>query len=68
MLPGTMRQVKVATSGGPDAMHLGHARLPEPGSGQVLVKIAAAGVTGMVQAHALMASSSHIGKIVPTRD
>jgi NADPH2:quinone reductase len=43
-LPSTMRRIGVEKPGAPDAMHLETAALPVPGAGEVLVRVAAAGV------------------------
>lgn len=40
----TMRQVRFEGHGGPDVIMAGEAPVPEPGPGQVLIKVAAAGV------------------------
>ena len=40
----TMRQVRFEGHGGPDVIMIGEAPVPEPGPGQVLIKVAAAGV------------------------
>jgi NADPH2:quinone reductase len=40
----TMRQVRFEGHGGPDVITTGEAPVPEPGPGQVLIKVAAAGV------------------------
>ncbi|RRO18113.1 quinone oxidoreductase [Saccharopolyspora rhizosphaerae] len=39
-----MRAIRVATSGGPEVLELGEVEVPEPGPGQLLVDVAAAGV------------------------
>ncbi|GAB3697390.1 quinone oxidoreductase family protein [Saccharopolyspora tripterygii] len=39
-----MRAIRVATNGGPEVLELGEVEVPEPGSGQLLVDVAAAGV------------------------
>ena len=39
-----MRQVSVAQPGGPDAMRVGQAAGPQPGAGEVLIRVSAAGV------------------------
>ncbi len=43
-LPDTMRQIVFTGPGGPEVIKLADAPLPRPGSGQVLVKVAAAGI------------------------
>jgi NADPH:quinone reductase len=43
-LPATMRAVAISTPGGPEVLKLTEAPTPKPGPGQVLVKVAAAGV------------------------
>lgn len=44
MVSGTMRQVRFAGAGGPEVVAIETAAIPTPGRGQVLVKVAAAGV------------------------
>ncbi|TDD84705.1 quinone oxidoreductase [Saccharopolyspora karakumensis] len=39
-----MRAIRVATNGGPEVLELGEVEAPEPGPGQLLVDVAAAGV------------------------
>ena len=39
-----MRAIRVATNGGPEVLELGEVEVPEPGPGQLLVDVAAAGV------------------------
>jgi NADPH2:quinone reductase len=43
-LPATMRQIRFAGSGGPEVIQIETAPLPQPGQGQVLVEVVAAGV------------------------
>jgi NADPH2:quinone reductase len=43
-LPPTMRAVAISAPGGPEVLALGEMPTPRPGPGQVLVKVAAAGV------------------------
>ncbi len=43
-LPDTMRYIEVRTPGGPDAMQLATGPVPAPGEGEVLIRVAAAGV------------------------
>ncbi|MCJ2138293.1 NAD(P)H-quinone oxidoreductase [Methylobacterium sp. J-026] len=43
-LPGTMRQIRYAGSGGPEVITLETAPVPSPGPGQVLIEVVAAGV------------------------
>ncbi|HVC02724.1 MAG TPA: NAD(P)H-quinone oxidoreductase [Steroidobacteraceae bacterium] len=43
-LPSTMPVIEVATPGGPEQLRLGTRPLPKPGAGEVLVRVAAAGV------------------------
>jgi NADPH2:quinone reductase len=43
-IPDTMTIIEVTTPGGPEAMHLATAPVPQPRPGEVLVKVAAAGV------------------------
>jgi hypothetical protein len=51
-----MRYIDITQFGEPDVLQLAEGEIPEPGEGDVLVKVAAA--------HRLMESSVHIGKIV----
>jgi putative PIG3 family NAD(P)H quinone oxidoreductase len=44
MIPDTMRVVEIAGPGGPDQLRLASRPTPQPGPGEVLVKVAAAGV------------------------
>ena len=43
-LPPTMRAVAISSPGGPEVLKLAEQPIPRPGPGQVLVKVAAAGV------------------------
>ena len=43
-LPKTMRCIEISTPGGPEVMQIGERPLPQPAEGQVLVKVASAGV------------------------
>jgi NADPH2:quinone reductase len=43
-LPARMKAVEIAAPGGPEALRLGERPVPTPGEGEVLVKVAAAGV------------------------
>ncbi|MXQ10602.1 NAD(P)H-quinone oxidoreductase [Microvirga makkahensis] len=43
-IPETMRQVRFEGAGGPEVIRLETAPIPQPGSGQVLIEVAAAGV------------------------
>jgi NADPH2:quinone reductase len=43
-LPATMTAVEITAPGGPDVLKLKSLPVPKPGSGQVLIKVAAAGV------------------------
>ena len=43
-LPETMRYIEITAPGGPEAMRIGHRPLPIPAPGEVLVRVAAAGV------------------------
>ena len=43
-IPSTMRQIRFHGSGGPDVIKLETAAVPQPGAGQVLIAVAAAGV------------------------
>ena len=45
-LPATMQVVAISASGGPDVLQLGERPVPQPGAGEVLIKVAAAGVNG----------------------
>ncbi len=43
-IPETMKCIEIPEPGGPDALKLGTRPIPEPGHGEVLVKVASAGV------------------------
>ncbi|WP_445505298.1 NAD(P)H-quinone oxidoreductase [Microvirga sp. G4-2] len=43
-IPETMRQVRFQGAGGPEVIYVETAPVPQPGSGQVLIEVAAAGV------------------------
>jgi NADPH2:quinone reductase len=43
-IPSTMTAVRITEKGGPDVLKTGHVDTPKPGNGQVLVKVAVAGV------------------------
>ncbi len=43
-LPDTMRFIEVPTPGGPESMQLSEGALPQPREGEVLIRVAAAGV------------------------
>ena len=43
-LPATMRHIAITAPGGPDAMYVAEAPVPTPGPGDVLIRVAAAGV------------------------
>lgn len=43
-LPKTMRAIHITRPGGPEVLSLGEASVPQPGPGEVLVQVAAAGV------------------------
>lgn len=45
-IPEHMRAIVADPPGGPQAMYLENRRVPRPGSGEVLIKVAAAGVNG----------------------
>src|SRR3982750_3286105 len=45
-LPATMKAVEIASPGGPDVLKLTERPVPRPNKGEVLVKVAAAGVNG----------------------
>jgi NADPH:quinone reductase-like Zn-dependent oxidoreductase len=42
--PATMRVVRITEFGGPEALHLENVPVPKPGEGELLIKVAAAGV------------------------
>lgn len=44
IFPGTMAAVEIAQSGGPEVLQLCRRPMPQPGPGEVLIKVAAAGV------------------------
>lgn len=43
-LPATMQQVVITTPGGPEALEMADAPVPQPRDGEVLIRVAAAGV------------------------
>lgn len=43
-IPSTMRAIEITEAGGPDVLQVGERPVPEPGEGEVLIKVAAAGV------------------------
>ncbi|MEE8297581.1 MAG: NAD(P)H-quinone oxidoreductase, partial [Hyphomicrobium sp.] len=43
-VPATMTAIAIAGKGGPEVLRLETIAVPQPGSGQLLVKVAAAGV------------------------
>ena len=43
-IPETMRAVEITEAGGPEVLRIGQRPVPEPGEGEVLVEVAAAGV------------------------
>jgi NADPH2:quinone reductase len=43
-IPAEMRQVAMSGPGGPEVLHVATAPVPQPGRGEVLVKVAAAGI------------------------
>ena len=45
-LPDTMRAITITEPGGPEVLEMSEVPLPDHGAGQVLVKVAAAGVNG----------------------
>lgn len=45
-LPATMKAVETTAAGGPDVLKLGERPVPQPRAGEVLIKVAAAGVNG----------------------
>ena len=46
MLPETMTTIELREPGGPDVLQLGTRPVPEPAPGEVLIKVAAAGING----------------------
>jgi NADPH2:quinone reductase len=42
--PSTMRAIEITEPGGPEVLRIGERPIPEPGEGEVLIKVAAAGV------------------------
>ena len=46
MLPETMSVVEISEPGGPDVLALGTRPVPQPAPGEVVIKVAAAGVNG----------------------
>jgi NADPH:quinone reductase len=45
-LPKTMRAVEISTAGGPEVLRPTERPVPQPGKGEVLIEVAAAGVNG----------------------
>lgn len=45
-LPGTMRAIEITRPGGPEVLKLAERPVPAPGAGEVLIRVAAAGVNG----------------------
>ena len=45
-LPATMKVVAISAPGGPDVLQPAERPVPQPGAGEVLIKVAAAGVNG----------------------
>ena len=43
-IPSTMRAVEITEPGGPEVLAIGERPVPEPGQGEVLIKVAAAGI------------------------
>jgi len=43
-IPSTMRAIEITEPGGPEVLRIGERPVPEPGDGEVLIKVAAAGV------------------------
>jgi len=43
-IPPTMRAIEITEPGGPEVLRIGERPVPEPGDGEVLIKVAAAGV------------------------
>lgn len=46
MLPQTMTTVEMRAAGGPEVLEAGRRPVPEPGAGEVLIRVTAAGVNG----------------------
>jgi NADPH:quinone reductase-like Zn-dependent oxidoreductase len=44
LVPATMTAIVIREAGGPDVLAPGERPVPQPGEGEVLVKVAAAGV------------------------
>jgi NADPH:quinone reductase len=42
--PNTMRAIEISAPGGPDVLRIGARPIPAPGAGEVLIKVAAAGI------------------------
>src|SRR5215510_67301 len=45
-IPDRMKVVAISAPGGPDVLKLAERPVPQPGAGEVLVRVAAAGVNG----------------------
>src|SRR5215813_7065575 len=45
-IPDRMKVVAISAPGGPDVLHPAERPVPQPGAGEVLIKVAAAGVNG----------------------
>jgi NADPH2:quinone reductase len=43
-VPATMQVIEISKPGGPEVLHLASRPVPEPKPGEVLIKVAAAGV------------------------
>ncbi len=43
-IPSTMRAIEITEPGGPEVLRIGKRPVPEPGEGEVLIKVAAAGI------------------------
>lgn len=43
-VPATMRAVEITEAGGPEVLRVGERPVPEPGTGEVLIRVSAAGV------------------------
>jgi hypothetical protein len=61
----SMRAVVASRLGGPEVLELSEAPRPEPGSGQVLVRVHRVGVNfAAAEAHRLMESRQVVGKML----
>ncbi len=55
-LPETMPAIEITEPGGPEVLQLGTRPLPTPGAGEVLIKVAAAGVNRPIESNAARAA------------